>query len=325
MKKGWDVRQVTLVYLDQNKWIDLARAHYNRPGGEPFRSVLEQVEAAVGAARAIFPLSDAHVIETYKERDTSRRERLAQVMVKISQGWMIAPASYTCPRELEVAVARFFDEEDLPWPEVLGRGIAFAFGRSDELQSDLGISEKRAQLVEAAMDTPAGLTAFLVGVSEPLLTRGTSDFERRATVYAQSVEEARSAGRNYSKSVRKRAYVADLTYYLQPRLARALASYELTLTDFLGLGKQQLMSFFESVPTLDVEIELATERDGHWDKEVDPNDMTDISFLSVAIPYCDVVVTEKFWADLAKRKKLDEKYETVVLSDLLELECYLSD
>jgi len=27
----------------------------------------------------------------------------------------------------------------------------------------------------------------------------------------------------------------------------------------------------------------------------------DESFLSVAIPHCDIIVTERFWMDLAKR------------------------
>ena len=134
----------------------------------------------------------------------------------------------------------------------------------------------------------------------------------------------RSLGKSYSKSSRKRAYVADLTYYLQPELAKVLASYKQTFGDFLDLDKKRSKAFFEGVPTLIVEIELATERDEHWDKEVDPNDMTDISFLSVAIPYCDIVVTEKFWTDLARRKKLHEKYDTAILSDLLELGSYLS-
>lgn len=312
-----------LIYLDQNKWIDLARAYHNRPGGERFSTVLERVEVAVDEGRAIFPLSDAHLIETWKGLDVSRRQRLAQVMVEISQGWMIAPASYLGPRELEVAIIRLYEQREPPWPEVLGRGIAFAFGQADELEAALGISGQQAQIIKAAIDTPAGLTFFLMGHDETLIAKGIADFEHRAAVCAQRVERARLLGKSYSKAVRKRAYVRDLTHYLQPELVRILASRRQTFGDFLNLGRKRLVTFFESVPTLNVEIELATERDEHWDKRVDPNDMTDISFLSVAIAYCDIVVTERFWTDLARRKKLDKEYSTAILSDLVELEEHL--
>lgn len=317
------MNQTTLIYLDQNKWIDLARAYHNRPGGKRYSKVLQEVKAAVSEGRAIFPLSDSHLIETRKEVNDSRRKRLAQVMVEISQGWIIAPNTYLCPKELEVTIAKLLDRGKIARPKALGRGVAFAFGRSEELQSDLGISDERTRLLEAAIDTPAGLAAFLVGFDQAFTSSGISEFKRRAVAYAQRVEEARSLGKSYSKSIRKRAYVANLTYYLQPELVRILALYKQTFDDFLDLGKKQLLAFFEEVPTLNVEIELATERDEHWDKEVDPNDMTDISFLSAAIPYCDIVITEKFWGNLIKRKKLDEKYDTVILSDLLELGSYL--
>jgi len=89
-----------------------------------------------------------------------------------------------------------------------------------------------------------------------------------------------------------------------------------TLSDFLGLGKERLMEFMSEVPTLDVEIEIATTRDDHWNRKVDPNDMVDISVLSVAVPYCDILVTEKFWAHVVKTKHLDEKYDTFVTYEL---------
>lgn len=245
-------------------------------------------------------------------------------MVELSQGWTLAPPDYLVPRELQIAIANLFSHKPIAKPVALGRGVAFAFGRSDKLHDDLGISKERADALQAFLDSPSGLTELLIGDDEPLNIRSVNNFYRTATSLAQRVETARAEGKNYSRAVRKRAYVARLTIVLQPELTRVLSLYGKGLDDFLNLGKNRLMAFFEEIPTLNTEIELVTQRDEHWDRRVDPNDMVDVSVLSVAIPYCDIVVTERFWADLAKRKKLDKKYDTVVLSDLSELEEHLN-
>ena len=93
--------------------------------------------------------------------------------------------------------------------------------------------------------------------------------------------------------------------------------------EFVQMGHQELTEFFTHVPCLDVQMELATERDEHRDRKVQPNDMIDIFALSVAIPYCDIVITERFWVDLATRKGLSKKYGTVMLSRIENLPDHL--
>lgn len=44
------------------------------------------------------------------------------------------------------------------------------------------------------------------------------------------------------------------------------------------------------------------------------HDWTDLWALSVAIPYCDVVVTEKRWKHLAGRSGLDRHFRTAIVS-----------
>lgn len=111
---------------------------------------------------------------------------------------------------------------------------------------------------------------------------------------------------------------------LQKELNTQLALEKQNFENFLGLGTDGLLEFFSCVPCLDVEIELATERDKNLSKEISPHDLVDVSFLNVAIPFCNVVVADKYWVDIAKRKKLDKKYNTILLGDLLELNRYLT-
>lgn len=54
------------VYLDQNKWIDLARAAHGRPGGESHRDALDLLRYATEQYLVSLPLSMAHYFETWK-------------------------------------------------------------------------------------------------------------------------------------------------------------------------------------------------------------------------------------------------------------------
>ncbi len=67
-----------------------------------------------------------------------------------------------------------------------------------------------------------------------------------------------------------------------------------------------------------------SERDEQRSREIDANDVMDVSFLSVTIPYFDIIVTEQFWVDLAKRNRLDQAYCTILLTDLAGVEQHLS-
>lgn len=104
----WQTMNVLSVYLDQNKWVDLARADHGVAGSESYRQVLTDIRRAVAEQRAQFPLSTAHYFETYKAGDAARRLRLAQTMQSISGGLRIAPPQAIVPHEITQAFALVF-------------------------------------------------------------------------------------------------------------------------------------------------------------------------------------------------------------------------
>ncbi len=54
-------------------------------------------------------------------------------------------------------------------------------------------------------------------------------------------------------------------------------------------------------------------------KQWEGNDLNDVMALSVVVPYCDVVVTERQWAHSVGVAKLDRRFNTTVISDLRKL------
>lgn len=309
-----------IVYLDQNKWIELNRAVHKLPKGESHRLLAYNLRDAVAQKKVRIPLSSAHIIETVKADDIEHRKRLATVMSDYSQGWMLAPSEYLVPLELSRAIARLFTGQSLERPTALGRGLPFAYGRAESDHPELQKS--------GMFDSPVGLAVALSAIDtfsdETHRKIVVDEYQQIAIQYAQDVERERTVtAKKRSKDYKKRLYAAHLTYVLQHQMEAALAAYGKSFQDLLRLGKKTLMAFLEDIPCLDVNIELNTARNEFQQKRIDPNDMADIDFLSVAIPYCDIVITERFWVDLARRRKLDEKYKTVMLSDLTGLEHYL--
>jgi hypothetical protein len=91
---AWDHRQIVegthravqIVYLDQNKWIDLSRA-VKYPADYPeLRTVLEVLIEEAKAGRLVVPLTQTNIYETHKINDPQRRYDLAHVQVTLSQG-----------------------------------------------------------------------------------------------------------------------------------------------------------------------------------------------------------------------------------------------
>lgn len=73
------------------------------------------------------------------------------------------------------------------------------------------------------------------------------------------------------------------------------------------------------VPELAVRIEFSVQRDQQQQRAIRSNDRRDIDALCVAIPHCDVVVTEKLWADLSRRARFGERFGARITPDLREI------
>ena len=95
--------------------------------------------------------------------------------------------------------------------------------------------------------------------------------------------------------------------------------YAQLMPDKIASSADQLTSLLFDIPSRHVDYELQRLR--HEDPEIrrDRGDLDDLAALSVAVPYCDVVVTEKMWTHLIKRSNLSGKYNTLVLRRLDDL------
>ncbi len=318
------------VYLDQNKWIDLARADRGRD--TRFRDVLDL--AVEGARRGLvrFPLSSIHYMELWNHRRGRRRHELAATMLELARpGSQIGPNTIAglpeiLPMELDLALRRWFGRPlNVRVCNVFGQGANHAFGK-DAIRYKapwlLPLSEEQRSRIEYAGSRLLEAVA-LAGPAQDLPIQGIDSekykvfsqrFAERETKLVVTLRELRATKRDRARWLAGLSFI-DMIDPLRESMLRAGVGGE----EFEALGSEGLTEFLRDVPTRHVDYELHRLRHDNPQMKRVRGDLDDIVALSIAVVYCDVVVTERLWVDLIRRAKLDTGYNTTMLVSLDEL------
>lgn len=320
------------VYLDQNKWLDLARAAHDRPGGQEFKDIL--AIARYGAQRGLvsFPLSASHYMETLRRADAASRHRLAMVMAELSRFHAIASIPDVLPGELDRALKERYGKPVFPRPlQVFGVGIAHAFA-DQRFKYRLPEQVPVDAYTKARLEEQATLLlehAVLAGPSQGVPVPGMEEndhyrmhgrrYVEAETMIADGLRQHDPRRQNLADWIAK-SEIVDILQPLNEAFMRAPIAKQESLELDTAEGMTGLLM---DLPSRAVAYELRRLRHQSRDTKWKPNDLEDVASLSVAIPYCDVVVTEKQWCHNAGRAKLDRRFNTVILHDLKDLAAVL--
>ena len=312
--QGGNTETPKYVYLDLAAWRKLAGAAMGERGSGKYASLLSVLQARTKSGRIVCPISDAHLMEAMSLRDPLHRKALACVMVPLSAGWFLRPASELARDELRTAVARTFGKpEPLGRCPGVGRTLLSALGNPKLLMQEMGLTGPMADWLLSLLDSPAVLEDFLLNSRPPHLA--TRSWSRIASQCERNRSRARAKARG------KKAWCALSTMAIHAELEAALGEFRLTMRDWSALGPDELTRFFSRVPVFDVEMELDETRNDHSDRAAD--DDVSVSLLSVAVPHCDIVIIDEFWADVVRTTRLDNKYSTVVLHEASRVHAYI--
>jgi hypothetical protein len=120
-----------IVYLDQNKWIELARIANGKQSSERDEKILTEFRA-LAKNGVSFPLASTHYIEFSRIQDPERRKRLGNTMWELSKGRSLAPYTKIIEWEIESGLEKVGIDVEKTDVHLLGKGIEFAFGVSKE-------------------------------------------------------------------------------------------------------------------------------------------------------------------------------------------------
>lgn len=310
-----------LLCLDLNKWVDLGRAHYGRPGGESFQDALASVRRAVDAGRLVVPIMAENALEVTNGKDEGRRRRLAEFMVGLTMNHSTLHSVVLEAHELDRAVATVYCEQaDAPLlrPRVLERGLGAAMmGGTPRIPADTPQLEEVVREVFLQPEISIGV------LSQPTAPKALDEYRSDNRSIAAVLDGIRRVDASLAVGQRKRHELTNL--FRQGSAAARLQAclrcrgiQEDAFYQWLWSG-DRLLQFAEAVPGIDVLGTLMLHKDRNLDAAVHPNDGQDLFFLRVALPYANVVVTENSWAHLANATGLAEKYGTIVVASAQRL------
>ena len=311
------------IYLDQKVWIALARSIVRKTADVNF---LNKIREKIDIGEWAFPLSIEHLIETSKRLDDRTRNELATVMGKFSKNYTIAPYPTYKHKEFLLSTLSLNGTIDNKLPlkdSIIKQDYANIVGLNFE---NMKITSKYLSENETEKYTAELLQYLkatdLFSIYANYFSSGkfADDIQEDVKFFAETYEEYRKELHTTipekHKTYRYKIFLANRFCDLQEEIIKLGFDIDKLLPKTLFETAESTMRCLSETPSFYVNTTLTFEILNSKDRKFTGNDYYDISFLSAAIPYCDIVITEISWASIAKKYKLHTKYNTKIYNKL---------
>jgi hypothetical protein len=229
-------------------------------------------------------------------------------MLRLSGLVRLRPPWIVVEHELDAALAEFFPgrlRRPQPW-NILGFGIEHAGGVPMRPQLEdihrVPVADRRALL---SLASDLWEEAALAGTSpdfdlqparmdpRPWQEKFQAHLDGIPGWLAALPEEARSEG-----------FYAQCLSDILDALNAALNRHGVPPDDLMARGRSAVCEFVDTMPSRRVDVHLHRQWSRNPTLRSKPTDLNDFAFVGVAVAYCDVVVTDKKFADLVNRGDL---------------------
>lgn len=330
------------VYFDQWVWIRLSSARAGHPREVGDLRVLEAARRA-SVAGVVFPLSSTHYVETLKRKNPLDRAEVAAVMAEISHCRTLRSRRRLLDNQMLTAMHDLFGRPTFrpPRPDVLGVGTHWAFVGD---QHQLNVHGPEEVLDQARSLLPRDdlcrlqqwtETRFLAGPPDEQIKvlrerygyrpEKTEEMSRSRLEWEQLLAGLLAENSVGPAELRFRVRAREMFHEHIDRLIELFGDYGLRLSHLFGDpnrpvadNRHQLTSFVEAAPSIrlaaDLKAELFRNKTG-WKI----NHLHDVDAMSIAVPYCHVVVPDREIFDLMSRTKAGQSNRTIIVRHLLDL------
>jgi hypothetical protein len=307
-----------IVYLDQNKWIELARA-IKHPADYPAQhSLLESIAREIDAGRLVLPLTAANIYETHKINDPQRRHQLAILQATASQGLVFRGRHRRLETELHDVLCAIYGRPSAPraadW--FLSNTFFEAFADWDDERLGLTISERAMRLIRS--EPARSLYRYLVATPDDIRTTAVKKFTEGSERLRQRIEERRRQHVGETFAMRRRIQSALLMINEIDLILKLANKAGIPWSAVSDIGRTTARRIIEDVPTYYVEREIAVRLEAQK-RPIEENDFRDMQSLCAVIPYADNVIGENQFINLAKQARLGRRYNTLLGTDILDL------
>lgn len=309
---------MSIIYLDQNKWIELARARKGPAQYPAVSKLLTRLVDDVDAGRIAVPLSFANIYETQKINDSRQRHELASLQAGLSKGLVFRGRQKRLTVELTdfVRSALSLPAELRPAGWFLSNLFFEAALEVDDSRL-VPIPEKVVSLIKAQ---PAELLYdYLMNTPEDVRRLAVVKFSEGAEHLRQRIENRRSRDQNESLAMRRRIYGAIMMVDDMDFILSCAQSAGAPWRSFSEIGSSLARRMMDEVPSYFVEREITLRLESQK-RAVNENDFRDMQAFGAVMSYADHVVAENQFSNLAIQAGLGKKYGTTISTDILSLE-----
>lgn len=313
-----DGRTPTVVYLDQNKWIDLTRAAIAPADHPDVRAVLELLCAKVAAGEVILPLTSSNIFETHKINRQERRFNLAYTQVTLSEGKVFRGHH----QQLETEVSRVLSELyglGRPAPEPLWfLSDVFFEATAESGDPRLGLTGVHKALHWIQAHPQEALFQYLMETPETVRTDAVRRFTEGCANLRTHIEDRRARHQAEALSMRRRLYSAIMAINQQDVIISIAEHLGLPWTCLGDKGGATLRAVIRDTPAFYIEREITLRLEAQ-ERAITLNDMRDMRTFCTVLPYADIVVAEQQFTSLARQAGLHARYATHLETDIRAL------
>ena len=319
------------IYLDQNKWIELARG-INEKKLE-YVKLYNNIMRKINEGEWAFLLSSIHINETMKRKDVISRKKLLDLMYLISKGYAICDYMTADTMEFNYWVKNKSVDCSKLRNGIIRKDWATLIGLSSEnpiiqFQDSNYSLDKFIEVKKIIRNHCCDREIF-----DEICNLFCEDIIEDEDYYYSCFVKGRNSFQSWKEEISKLEVYKDKHVYPAYLYRVFMENYKDKILSLNSEMKKNLINIFkansknkttaianlESLPGFNIHNRLVYELYNNPDKKVHRHDFNDLAYLRIAVPYCDIVIGEKYWCDRINNYKFNEKYNTIVITKLFDL------
>lgn len=310
--------QPYIVYLDQNKWIELARALKTPDAFPEQRALLRAMATPLESGRLIIPLTAANIYETHKINDPERRHDLARLQATVSQGRVFRGRYRRLEAELRDFLDSAFDRPRFQRVPLWFLSDIFFEAYADWDDARLGGFITEMHIREIHRNAAYWLYDFLVAMPADVRITAVRNFSDGSDQLRERIEERRQRYASETLAMRRKLQSINLVHAEQDLLITLANRAGYAWKTIGEMGRSLVRRLPEEVPIYYIEREIALRLEAQ-SRPIEENDFRDMQSFCAIIPYADEVIGENQFVNLARQSHLDKKFKTKLGTDILAL------
>ena len=305
-----------ILYLDQNKWIELAQSVKSPEDYPEQHNVLARLVELANAGLVAIPLTSTNLYETQKINIAERRTHLAWVQATLSQGLVFRGRHKRLEKEVTDILLSRQDAASSSEP------LWFLSQNFIEATADVG--DPRLPVVSKIVldaihsNPPKYLFEYLTKMPEVTRASAISIFSDGSKNLLREIEERRTRDAKVSLPLRRKLHSARLMINELDLILSIIRKAEIPNVDETEILKKNARRIINESPTYFIEREIGLRIEAQT-RALEENDLRDMQAFCAVVAYADIIVAENMFSNLAVQAGLQKRYKTHITTSLLEI------